>query len=319
MGSHALDALKIATVRFRMRTIDGGKLPAWLGSALRGAFGSALRKTTCTQKGKKCEDCMLRDTCVYSVLFESFLPDGAKRLKSQDKIPHPYILRPLQPGGGFRAGHELGFELSLIGKAVSFFEFVIAAVQKMGEQGMGEAHTNFELLSVHDSLDHDATLWDVNHGNKLAALPTPESVLDIGEKVPPSNKIQLNLMTPLILKKNGDLNMRPSFREISRSILGRISSLLFFHCDTDLEQYLDFRKVLQDAQSVKELEIKIHKETLKRWSNRQKKIIYLHGISGHLRYEGDSVEELWPYLLAGQYIHMGNSTVFGLGRYEIGS
>ena len=42
------------------------------------------------------------------------------------------------------------------------------------------------------------------------------------------------------------------------------------------------------------------------------------GLVGAAEYEGD-LTAFWPYLVFGQWTHVGSSTTFGLGRYEVAS
>ena len=46
-------------------------LPHYKGSTFRGIFGQALKKVVCALKKQECKDCLLREKCVYSFVFES--------------------------------------------------------------------------------------------------------------------------------------------------------------------------------------------------------------------------------------------------------
>ncbi|MBM4288825.1 MAG: hypothetical protein FJ135_11930, partial [Deltaproteobacteria bacterium] len=65
-------------------------LPAFKGSALRGAFGHALKKVTCVQRRAACDDCLLRATCVYLYVFETPPPPDSRRLRLYPAAPHPF-------------------------------------------------------------------------------------------------------------------------------------------------------------------------------------------------------------------------------------
>jgi hypothetical protein len=51
-----------------------------------------------------------------------------------------------------------------------------------------------------------------------------------------------------------------------------------------------------------------------RYSGRQDRRMEWEGLVGPVEYDGD-LKAFWPYLLFGQWIHVGSGTTFGLGRY----
>ena len=53
-----------------------------------------------------------------------------------------------------------------------------------------------------------------------------------------------------------------------------------------------------------------------RYSNRQETKMKLGGFIGSITFEGD-LEPFLPFLLLGEYIHVGKGTSFGLWEYEI--
>lgn len=58
-------------------------LPKFKGSTFRGGFGHAFRHISCAIKSKTCVDCLLKDKCVYSYVFETI---SSKDLKISKKI-----------------------------------------------------------------------------------------------------------------------------------------------------------------------------------------------------------------------------------------
>ena len=86
-------------VRFRERIPEGGFSLAspragYLGSAWRGAFGHALRKTVCVTRLPACDPCVLLRSCPYPFLFESRTPPGATKLTRYPRTPGPCVLEP---------------------------------------------------------------------------------------------------------------------------------------------------------------------------------------------------------------------------------
>jgi CRISPR/Cas system endoribonuclease Cas6 (RAMP superfamily) len=53
-----------------------------------------------------------------------------------------------------------------------------------------------------------------------------------------------------------------------------------------------------------------------RYSARQGRRIEWTGLVGPAIYEAD-LAPLWPYLVLGQWVHVGKGVTFGLGRYRL--
>jgi hypothetical protein len=62
------------------------RIPVYKGSALRGVFGRALKKTVCALRRQECDACLLNSRCLYAVVFE-----GRGTDRSSD-APHPFGL-----------------------------------------------------------------------------------------------------------------------------------------------------------------------------------------------------------------------------------
>lgn len=85
-----LSNLKIARYRIILQAQEETVLPALLGSALRGAFGHALKAISCCVPHKNCAVYFLSEACLYTTVFAPVSP------KMQD-IPRPFIFEPPVP------------------------------------------------------------------------------------------------------------------------------------------------------------------------------------------------------------------------------
>ncbi len=116
-----LNHLSLAKYRFTLQTRETLILPFYKGSVLRGGFGSVFRKLTCINKNKDCSDCILRNKCVYSYIFETSPPSNSSHLSKYKSIPHPFVLEPpLEKKREYAEGEHLSFNLILIGKAIDY-------------------------------------------------------------------------------------------------------------------------------------------------------------------------------------------------------
>ena len=62
-------------------------LPKYKGSTLRGGFGHAFRRIVCVFKGRDCAECLLKEQCVYSWIFETPVPKDAQMMRKYTVAP----------------------------------------------------------------------------------------------------------------------------------------------------------------------------------------------------------------------------------------
>jgi len=85
--------IPIKTYRFYFATDSAVRLPNFAGSAWRGAFGHALKKTVCVVRNTPCNQCMLKNACAYSYLFETPPPANTEKMRKYTAAPHPFVLQ----------------------------------------------------------------------------------------------------------------------------------------------------------------------------------------------------------------------------------
>lgn len=304
--------LPFARFNLRLRSEAEGRLPTFLGSTLRGGLAWALRKLVCLPMCRDVSVCLLRERCAYAVCFETQRPEGSERLRSLDRVPHPLVLDvAAKTSESYSPGSALEFGMTLFGRAIEYFPYFVAASARMAEQGLGAGKLRFRLEEVRD---RDGTvLW-----SKDSDRMNPPSAMEIepmGSPPERAGRMRIEFLTPVRLAEKGRVMDELSFRTLCRSVLGRYSSILYFHAGKELD--LDFRGLLETAGMVGMASSSLRKVTLARWSNRQKKKVPLDGLMGAIEFEGDGIAELWPFLKAGEVLHAGKGTVFGLGKYRV--
>ena len=80
-------AMKVGKFELSIQAKDHIILPSYKGSTLRGGFGNAFKKVVCALKDKECSDCMLKERCVYSYVFETPPPADAKVMRKYLRSP----------------------------------------------------------------------------------------------------------------------------------------------------------------------------------------------------------------------------------------
>ena len=99
-----------------------------------------------------------------------------------------------------------------------------------------------------------------------------------------------------------------------RNLLRRLSLLSYFHGNGRLAA-LDFKGLIEKAKEVKVTGRDLRWWDWERYSGRQERKISMGGFVGNVTFEGD-MRPFAQILKAGEILHVGKGTAFGLGRYE---
>jgi hypothetical protein len=122
-------------------------------------------------------------------------------------------------------------------------------------------------------------------------------------------------VTPTRIRIEGDLQANLSFELLVRNLLRRISMLIAVHGSAKMA--VDFRGLIDRAHNVKKVAERLRWDDWERYSNRQQTKMKLGGFIGEVEYVGDAISEYLPLIAAGELLHIGAGTSFGLGKYEI--
>lgn len=307
-----LNAFPAARYRFDFEVVTPLRLPEYAGSALRGAFGHALKRSVCVTRAPDCKACTLYRTCAYPAVFAPPAPAHHAAQKFSD-IPAPYVIEP--PPWGARAyapGEPLTFQIVLIGSALKHLPLVIHALARAFAHGIGASEGTARLDAVqHLAADGiAATVYRAEAGHLTehpAALPAPAAAC------PP--RITLEFDTPLRLQHNG---RALGARELTpaRLLMGLVKrTALLADLHTGQALNVDFRALARDADTITDLKA-LHWRDWGRYSSRQQREMKLGGVVGRWTLEGD-LAPFWPFLHLGLWLHVGKETVFGLGQYRL--
>lgn len=299
---------------FHCRWTSEARLPDYLGSALRGAFGWALKKGSCALKNQDCADCILRHRCAYAWIFETEqYSDKAGQIINAR--PHPFVLQPGDGTTGIRqTGESWTFTLLLIGRGIDYLPHIAYSVQQMGEAGIGAAiRHGLGRFVLEEIKEGGATIFDSASGQLHHAPSVPE--LSLGAPPPEMVRIlRCTLETPLRLKKDNTLQKAMPFHVLIRATLRRIASLEMAYGQG--EPALDYSGLVRRAEQVETTESTIRWQDLLRFSNRQQQKVSLSGLIGSAEYRGD-VNEFVPLLAYVEQVNLGKQTVFGLGKMRM--
>jgi len=261
---------------------------------------------------------MLKSRCIYAYVFETPPPEGASimNMHKYEKIPHPFIIEPPDGSGAktILPGSLISFNLILIGRAINYLPYFIYTFDELGKIGIGKGRGRYRLKEVKTAKDGIIVYLE---SDKIIRNVEPD-LIEILAFVP-SNKIDnitLKFVTPLRMKYNRDLVVIPEFHILIRHLLRRLGLLYYFHCSSSSEPSWNHKEIINHAETIKMISSSLRWFDWERYSSRQKTRMRLGGLVGEITYSGD----LKPFiyiLKAGEVLHIGKNTSFGLGKYEI--
>lgn len=284
-------------------------LPEYAGSALRGAFGHALKQIACVTIERDCKACALYRSCAYPAIFETPPPLDYARRKLAN-VPLPFVVEPPPWGERARAtGSALNFTTVLIGPALDQLPLVLMAWRRALQLGLGPQQGTARLERVFVEGESDPVLANAAAGLRPHArhLPAPPPE--------PAPSVTLILDTPLRLQRGG----RPlgvgelTVSDLLRALLRRVAELVELQLGGTLD--IDFAGLSAHAATITG-EAQLSWRDWTRQSSRQHQRMVLGGVVGRWTLYGD-LAPFWPLLHVGQWLHIGKNATFGLGRYHL--
>ena len=305
--------LALACYRVAFEALEPLDLPAYLGSTLRGAFGRAFRQLCCPARPG--EPCPMPATCPYHLVFETAPPPDADALRTHEEIPRPFVIAP-PPAAAARypPGAEVAFDLTLVGRAREYFPHFVVTLREVDRIGRRRRAVALRRIdAVHPLTEERASTYTAAE-NLVRPHDLALTLAECAAVPCPGGRVSVRFLTQTRLTHDGRVVRHPEFHVLFRRLLGRLSSLARFHGGGPLD--LDFRGLIATAESVRLAADETRWTAWTRYSTRQGQPMEWTGVVGTATYEGD-LAPFWPYLVFGQWAHVGKGATFGLGRYRL--
>ena len=310
-ASTAHPVLAIGLYALDFASTESHQPPHFAGNQWRGALGHALRDLACITGARTCEGCKQTHACAYAYLFETPPPADTQKMRLYDRAPHPFVLRETEGATGVR------LIVSLFGRGNAYLPLMVLALRRAALSTPGIGGRRMALEQVHQTQSDQAHIW--HRIDEAAGTLAPLAVVPTSDfPACPSGTVELHLLSPLRVKRDGRLVAVNDFRfaDLFGNLLRRISMLTYFHTDTPFET--DFQGVMALARGIP-CDATLQWIDQTRHSSRQKQEMPFGGLTGTIRLSGADIGPLWPILWLGQYTHAGAGATMGLGYYTLAS
>jgi len=316
-------------LEFTLQAVTSVQLNEHQGAALRGALYHGLRGEGgwggfCAQKHlQSCADCSLVAACPVATLVSTLDPNGER---GRD-LPRPYVIDPPLDGRThFEPGEKLTFGLTILARALQLFPYVILALRALEELGLGKRVPGAGwrrgrarlLQAVATNPLTGANQPVLRQGEQMVQVPdvpiTHQQVLAAAAQLPAA-RLGLDFLTPTRLVEEGHLLKVPEFGPLFHRLWRRVADLGRAFADATPDEAEGYRLVGL-ARQVRLVEDGTRWVELESYSTRQRRAMPISGFVGPAVYEGDLASFL-PWLVWGQFTHVGKDAVKGNGWYGI--
>lgn len=305
-----IENFPLIRLRFTFSPEEDMELPSFTSSALRGAWGHALKRQLCTRRLSQCEGCSRQLECEFPILFETPQRKSGERTTFVSP-PQPYVIEAESwQREMLMATGSSTFDVVLIGNAIRSLPLVVESWRAALAGGIGQRRVPCRLLEVTLPDQDNVILFRPGKG----WLTNPATLIGV-PVAPTENTIHLRFHTPLRIRQQNDLlgadKIMPA--DLLMALVRRISLVADFHAG----ERFDFDLHLLRAQAVKITGVKnLSWHDWTRFSSRQKSEMQFGGLVGDWVLKGD-LSAFWPFLYLGQWLHVGKNATFGFGGYKI--
>lgn len=273
--------------------------------AIKSDFEEAfLQAAPCRSRGEgSCRDAI---GCPYHHAFAQELSHDPAALKRFQKPSVPFVFDfPILPSSPVR-GKRVDIGLTLVGNATHFIPFYLAALRLLLRRGGIPA----AIVGV-DSLDYGGARYRIAEGEESV---NPGRVVYLSFQgmteaaLLPPDELSLAIVTPLRILQEGRPLRDLSFSSFIRPIMRRVSSLAYYYGGVELP--FDFKWLARKSESV------AGDTDALQWVNWGRGRQGLAGLLGRVTFKG-GVADFLPFLLTGEYLHVGKGASYGLGCYRV--
>ncbi len=230
--------------------------------------------------------------------------------------PKPYvILPPLDNLDHYPKGHQFHMELTLIGEATQHYSIAQAAIEYLGQRmGLGRKKAKYRIISIDRAIASQQNADTEKHSvysNEIikARIPTLNT-----------EQITIHFPTRLRLKQKNRLHRQPpEFATVFERIAGRIKTLSNAYGENGENQETraeNYKTLTTAAQHITIQQQNLNWQEWHRYSGTGKQHMNFGGLTGDITYQGD-LKPFLPWLVLGEWVHIGGKTSFGLGKYII--
>lgn len=314
--------LTIYHIRVTCETLTTVHFGIHAGAQWRGALWDTMRTFACTDpKQRGVPEHSWHCPMCFILALEVDSPRGVNPAR-------PLVIRPpltihAKQDYTFIPGESFVLEFILIEKAINVFPYLIQAVQRIGQQGIGFGRGRFNLQRVEAFNPLTKSLSILYEIGRLVGIPdlsiTGAQVAAHAERLP-TDHMWLHFLTPTQLVQDGKVLSRPQLHILVIRLLERLQALEYHYGQPAPQEVW---KTRHEALGGIAKTIPIRRDETQ-WiraysgSRRVNRRQDVSGFVGSVMIEGD-MSSLRSWLLWASLVNVGKNAIKGNGWLEVSS
>jgi hypothetical protein len=238
----------------------------------------------------------------------------------------------------YAPGERFEFGLTLYAQALQLFPYIVLAVAEFERDGLGRKVQQADgrwrrgRLAIQEVWAENPLTGErqpvLKAGDQLVQVPDVPithrqvgglRIADCGLRMADgASRITLHFLTPTRIIQQGRL-LKPgrfAFQPFFQRLMERLEALSRDFSDTPL-RFDDPRGLIEAAGRVGVVENRLAWEELRSYSTRRQAESPTSGLVGCVVLQADDWSPFWPWLVWGQFTHVGKDAVKGNGWYEV--
>ena len=231
----------------------------------------------------------------------------------------------------YEPGERFEFGLTLYAQALQLFPYVILALQEFERNGIGRKTEQLDgrwrrgTVAVRNVWAENSITGEqqpvLQSGDRMVQVPdvpiTHAQVVQVST-TGAEGPITLRFQTPARIIQRGRL-VKPEhfhFQPFFQRLMERLEALSAHFCDTPL-RFDDPKGLIEAAGRVRITDNRLVWEELRSYSTRRRAESPTSGLVGRVVFEAADWSPFWPWLVWGQFVHVGKDAVKGNGWYVV--
>jgi hypothetical protein len=255
---------------------------------------------------------------MFRRIFEPLLSTDPVALRRYQKGAPAFVIAPetVEPGH-YSAGDVCSFEIYLFGDVAVLAPGLIEVFAALGKTGLrlDAGKYKLERVCAADAGGHFIPVWHAMQGGDGHNIPQLDLGWWLGGQSQACSRVKLEFSTPARLLTRGRPMFHPDFAHLFPFVLRRVTSMLYIHCDTELDPRhlgVDFEVI-----ELNETESTLHWHDWRHLHREHGENISVGGVCGSLILEGDIAPPLLSLLQLGRLFNLGKNAAYGAGSYVI--
>lgn len=263
-----------------------------------------LLQQHCLTGDRKCSGCSFKEDCPVPRIYYHPLKIRPAFVSSGESLG--YVWECSDRRSVVKEGDCVCFQLILFGNTIIYFQDILQALYRLGMVGMGRSHARFQIMDVQNEKKEHILENGSVYNERILISKIDDYIMR--HTIPETGQIRIRFISPLSLKYQGEFLREFHAKALIQAAVRRIYLLNCMEGNT-VEMPTTGEEPVLWAQKAKDVQIS-------RYSNTHRSHIALHGICGECVIANLS-EEMIPFLVAGQLVHIGKNTSMGFGKYKI--